>query len=648
MVAELVFFSCRVVSAMASSCEGTPARSVLTRHSSAADDDDRSSVEVLSLDSSDSESVAPLYDSDDDDEGVSADESSGDEGDKILDAAGAEAGLHVLDILMEMTVSGTKMTAKSACILAYWIERAGGQGAVTRLGLPPTSPSGHFARKFRKVTGLDLYEKNHMPLEVPCYSKHDLGRTTMKLPVVPFHEAFAREVQDDPSTEEDLRSAIVDGEWSQSYWAHPIVRRHHPNVVEPISLYVDGVPFTKSDGFVGVWMYSIRTGRRHVAAAIRKSAICRCGCRGWCTMFVIWSYIVWTLEACAEGFYPHHGVFGREFDDEDEFRRGLAGASLGFVAAVINIKSDMMEWATSLGMPSWADKANPCVFCYSSVESLHRLRGILAHSLPWAAKTTGDYLECCDKADIKVTIIDFGMRDLLGSAVEYYKGKIKGGGGRQLKMALPALGLEKGDRLEPTEILPNVALLDKLASFPTTITFWRRFPGAVCYRRTPLLNPNLGLGLEAFAIDVMHCFFLGIVQVFVGEVFWLIVLTNGFDLKGGDSAPSIAQLTVIRFLNEVTRWYKTPQGRHATQVSGLTLKMFGQESRKACKTKAGETQGLMFFCVYLLQGKMKTKLGWKGVALRDAGEKLTALVNHLRDCPRRPSTEDVQADGSLM
>ena len=333
---------------MASSCEGTPARSVLTRHSSAADDDDRSSVEVLSLDSSDSESVAPLYDSDDDDEGVSADESSGDEGDKILDAAGAEAGLHVLDILMEMTVSGTKMTAKSACILAYWIERAGGQGAVTRLGLPPTSPSGHFARKFRKVTGLDLYEKNHMPLEVPCYSKHDLGRTTMKLPVVPFHEAFAREVQDDPSTEEDLRSAIVDGEWSQSYWAHPIVRRHHPNVVEPISLYVDGVPFTKSDGFVGVWMYSIRTGRRHVAAAIRKSAICRCGCRGWCTMFVIWSYIVWTLEACAEGFYPHHGVFGREFDDEDEFRRALAGASLGFVAAVINIKSDMMEWATSL------------------------------------------------------------------------------------------------------------------------------------------------------------------------------------------------------------------------------------------------------------------------------------------------------------
>ena len=83
MVAELVFFSCRVGSAMASSCEGTPARSVLTRHSSAADDDDRSSVEVLSLDSSDSESVAPLYDSDDDDEGVSADESSGDEGDKI-------------------------------------------------------------------------------------------------------------------------------------------------------------------------------------------------------------------------------------------------------------------------------------------------------------------------------------------------------------------------------------------------------------------------------------------------------------------------------------------------------------------------------------------------------------------------------------
>ena len=102
-------------------------------------------------------------------------------------------------------------------------------------------------------------------------------------------------------------------------------------------------------------------------------------------------------------------------------------------------------------------------------------------------------------------------------------------------MGLSALGLEKGDRLEPTAAMPNVSLLDKLSTFPFTVRFWRRYPDAVCYRRNPLMEPRLGLGLEQFAIDVMHCFFLGIVQSYIGEVFWSIVNANGFKLKSSEN-----------------------------------------------------------------------------------------------------------------
>ena len=129
---------------------------------------------------------------------------------------------------------------------------------------------------------------------------------------------------------------------------------------------------------------------------------------------------------------------------------------------------------------------------------------------------------------------------------------------------------------------------------------------------------------------------MGIVQNYIAQVFWAVLLCNGFDLKASDNATTISQLTVMRFMNELTRWYKTPEGDDATQVSELSQKVFGKESKPACKTKAGETQGLMYFCVYRFRHKLRGKLGWKGVGLREAGEHIVGCVNLMRSCPRRP------------
>ena len=119
-------------------------------------------------------------------------------------------------------------------------------------------------------------------------------------------------------------------------------------------------------------------------------------------------------------------------------------------------------------------------------------------------KSTQDYLDCCSAAEVEITVTDAGTRDLIKNALEYNESKLKGGAGRQLKRALPSLGLLSGDRLEPTPTLPNVSDLDKVQAFPINDVFWRRFPTAIGYRRNPLLAPHLGLGLEAFAVDAMH------------------------------------------------------------------------------------------------------------------------------------------------
>ena len=54
--------------------------------------------------------------------------------------------------------------------------------------------------------------------------------------------------------------------------------------VHPLALYVDGVRHTKRDGVIGFFIYSLVTPRRHLCVAVRKSDLCRCGCRGWCSM----------------------------------------------------------------------------------------------------------------------------------------------------------------------------------------------------------------------------------------------------------------------------------------------------------------------------------------------------------------------------
>ena len=55
--------------------------------------------------------------------------------------------------------------------------------------------------------------------------------------------------------------------------------------VHPSALYVDHVgSTTKRDGVVGFFIYSLVTQRRHLRVAVRKSDLCRCGCRGWCSL----------------------------------------------------------------------------------------------------------------------------------------------------------------------------------------------------------------------------------------------------------------------------------------------------------------------------------------------------------------------------
>ena len=73
-----------------------------------------------------------------------------------------------------------------------------------------------------------------------------------------------------------------------------------------VNLFVDGVKYSLTDTVIGFWFVDVLTGKRYLFATIRKRLVCDCGCKGWCTFYVMFRFIRWTLEAMGAGVYPDH------------------------------------------------------------------------------------------------------------------------------------------------------------------------------------------------------------------------------------------------------------------------------------------------------------------------------------------------------
>ena len=92
----------------------------------------------------------------------------------------------------------------------------------------------------------------------------------------------------------------------------------------------------------------------------------------------------------------------------------------------------------------------------------------------------------------------------------FYDRRDNGVRGRAIKFDLPSQQFLCGDRLEPNELLPDVALFEKL-DFPCWVLFWRRNQETSLRHRNPLWCESLGIGLHCLTEDTLHCLYLGIV-----------------------------------------------------------------------------------------------------------------------------------------
>ena len=170
-----------------------------------------------------------------------------------------------LDILETLYLS-SKISAESFCTLCYFAGKGGMGEEVGKNGLKPGQSSGHYSRLLKRLMGMQTVSKEHYSLSVPGHFKHDYSRATHTLQARPVHEIVDSWVRSDPTTMEAVQAAVDKGHVPPNYFTNPVVMANPTECFVPLSLYIDGVPYSLTDSVVGIWIQNLVSRRRSIVA----------------------------------------------------------------------------------------------------------------------------------------------------------------------------------------------------------------------------------------------------------------------------------------------------------------------------------------------------------------------------------------------
>ena len=233
---------------------------------------------------------------------------------------------------------------------------------------------------------------------------------------------------------------------------HPAVKeaiRSNRQRPVPLGLYVDGVRYTsqigaRTDSLIGFWLLNLLSGKRHLLCFVRTSDMCKCGCRGWCTLYPILLAISWIFRVLRDGGTDaSHNVdfLGQALDDS-------LIMELSFAAILLYIKGDWAEHAKTLGLGSWAGSFAPCSFCSCMKSELHlSYRQMSCFSLPFLERTKDNYFQAVQRCEVRVEINSEAIRaQILQTGLLSFHRRKTGPSGYVLLRDVENLGLKVGDR----------------------------------------------------------------------------------------------------------------------------------------------------------------------------------------------------------
>ena len=381
----------------------------------------------------------------------------------------AAGGAQLRTLLLSL-YTRKQLSAKDLCLLSHWHVESGGEG-LDDFAVRPGVSTGNYSKHLELVLSREFPQCASLyRAKVPMMEKKTGIRTHVGVPFsLPIDFLLARHGLEncdaetiDMSSPLGVEHAEVSSEWTPAYQKHPVVKKAlemnvHPSRIRPGGLYMDGAMYSKRDVFEGLWFHDLRSGRRELICVIRKDDLCDCGCKGWCSMFIIHWVICWNLICAAHGINPdlrHEGsCFSLDPSDAQRFLR--RGKQLPFVIPLLELRADWPGYTGPMGFRGHNHKTASCVCCNVLIENISDTSNVSLDSGPWVTWTNSDYREEVERSRTTRLVDTEAMRARIGHALVFDRRK-KGGCGRLIRVPLPEFNLVAGDRLDPSPALPDV------------------------------------------------------------------------------------------------------------------------------------------------------------------------------------------------
>ena len=345
------------------------------------------------------------------------------------------------------------MSADEVCSLAWHCTAAGGLN-VEDLALDPSSR--HQSEHLKKALGESTRSSRYTG-KVPMWNHNTEEREIVDFPLDLPYERFASEYEKDPKAfQVDQYS---DPQLPPLYFDHEVYKAKGSKAC-PVGYFPDAVPHTKKVSFFAFYWSNTLSGTRYLICTLRKSDLCKCGCKGFCTLGVVLEIIAWAFGILASGFYPAFRHDGKPFDDELRAnQRGMPIAE-GNCGALCEARMDLEENCGCCGFKRSSNLENPCFCCDCHRDHLFDFPASVETST-WTPKDPTEYNTRVQRAIFKRLVTNVKQLQRLKDALAFDTRK-DGYCGLSLLQAFPELNLPKGARLLTNENVQDIHNLDTI------------------------------------------------------------------------------------------------------------------------------------------------------------------------------------------
>ena len=197
-----------------------------------------------------------------------------------------QAGQKLRDFLERKLFAGL-ITAVDLAIQSHYTTLCGGVG-LEDLAVRPDQAEKHAASHIELILGSKYPKPVLKSIDVPACTKRGCIReefkVAMRMPTEIISETYNTTTHIEPPGDDPSVLALFPN--------HPVVRVAraeglHWSRIVPLVIYTDGVKYSTRDSFVQISITDYRTLKMVPFVIVRKDDMCKCGCRGWCTLFPI-------------------------------------------------------------------------------------------------------------------------------------------------------------------------------------------------------------------------------------------------------------------------------------------------------------------------------------------------------------------------